>query len=377
MNNRWLGFLIPKVQVVVPSMDDVAYLHRRKVFIYELKKHPGGYQITVRKGVLKHLDVQYSHPRTRSIYPSLGKFALPVLAVFFAMMALMQRYTIGYVISGNSTPEQRLEIELIVSPHFYILGPFEFLLTDNDQIEAAIKEHFDEYIWVEASRQGNNVNIEVFHTSNNRVQTEPGYSFGLHASRSGMIRKVNVKTGRALVSPGQMVRAGDRLITSTVLDPTGSNVEIPTHKTVSGEVLAETWYLAEVTFPQHYVETMLTTRMDTRRVLHLGSQSWQFPGSDVEYGDFTTRVRRIDPFFFLENSPLFLETIHYYEKSDIMKVNDLEEIKQNAASLIKNQFAEQTDKEFELLDLQILEQGVLENQVSLLFHVTILENIAY
>jgi len=377
MNNSWLSFLIPKERVVVASMEEVSYLHRRKVMIYELKKHPEGYQITVRKGVLENLDVAYSHPKTLSIYPTLGKFALPILAVFFSMMALMQRFSIGYTITGNLNPEQVAQLEEIVAPHFHTVGPFEFLLTDTEQIGQDIKAAYDEYTKYDVFRDGNNINIQVYLSNNSPESRQPSYSYALYARRSALIKEVSVKTGRSLVAPGQLVKEGERLVTSTVLDPTGSNAEIPTNRMVEGEIWGETWYLAEVTFPLQYMQNMLTTQMETRRVLHVGGQSWQFPGAEVEFADYVTSTRRINPFFFLENSPLFLETIHYYEKSDIMKVNDVEEIKEHAAALIKNEFARQIGEEFELVDLRILETGGMENQVSLLFHVTILENVAY
>jgi len=377
MNNRWLGFLIPKIKIVVPSMNDVAYLRRKKVVVYGLKPHPDGYEVTIRKGAQKYLEEGYDVKQELSIYPALSKFALPVLAVFFMMMALMNRYSIGFEITGNLNPEQVRELEELVAPHFRMIGPFEFLLTDIEQIEADLADYYDEYIWFDVFRDGNNINIHVFHTNNNPSAQEISYSSALYARRTGLIKKVDLKIGRSLVTPGDMVRQGDRLITNTVLDPTGSDAEISTNKAVQGEVWAETWYLAEIIFPLQYFQNMFTTRLATRRILTLGGLSWQFPAEDVEFIDYETSVRRLDPFFFLENSPLFLETIHYYEKSDIMKVNDIEEIKQHAASLIKNEFASQTGEEFELVNWSILESSEMDNQVTLLFHVTILENIAH
>jgi len=378
MNNRWLGFLIPKVQIIVSSMSDVAYLRRKHIQIYGLKQHPDGYLVTIRKSALNELDLTFTVQRTLSIYPALARFALPILAVFFAMMALMNRYTIGYEITGNLNPEQIRELETLLEPHFRTLGPFEFLLTDMEQIGEDIKAHYDEYIYYDVFRDGNNINIQIFHMHNSLQTQDTSYSSTLYARRTGEIQKVDLKTGRSLVAPGQLVKKGDRLITNTVLDPTGSNMEISTNRVVQGEVWAHTWYLAEINFPLQYIENMLTTRLDTRRILNVFGMSWQFPNQDVEFPDYATTIRRIDPFFFLENSPLFIETIHYYEKRDIIKVNDAEEIRQHAASLIKNQFASEMGQEFELVEMHIINDvSIMENQVTMLFHVTILENIAH
>jgi len=378
MNNRWLSFLIVKVEILVPTMNDVAYLHRKHIQIYGLKPNPeGGYLVTVGKGALHNLDISFTVHRTLSIYPNLARFALPILAVFFTMMALMSRYTIGYKITGNLNPEQVQELEVLLGPHFQQVGPFEFLLTDKEQISEDIKAFYDEYTYFDVFRDGNNITIQIYQMQEGIPGSDTSYSSTLYARRTGEIQQVNVKTGRSLVSPGQLIREGDRLITHTVLDPTGSNTEISTNRVVQGEVWAHTWYLADVSFPIQYLETVLTTRMETRRTLNMFGFSWNFPNRDVDYEDFSTQTRRIDPFFFLENSPLFLETIHYYEKSDIMKVNDAEEIKQHAKSLIKNEFARQTGQEFELVDLRIIATSELENQVTLQFHVTILENIAH
>ena len=173
-----------------------------------------------------------------------------------------------------------------------------------------------------------------------------------------------------------MVKSGERLAACTVIDVYNNNIERPSGHHIEGEIWARTWYVTDVTFPKSFIENMMTTRVQTRRIFNAGSLSWQFPNAEVEFADFVTKSRRIDPFFFLENSPLFLETIHYYEKSDIMKVNDVEEIKQNAFSLIKNEFGRQFDTEFELIEIYLLETRESEEDVTLLFHVTIIENIA-
>jgi len=122
---------------------------------------------------------------------------------------------------------------------------------------------------------------------------------------------------------------------------------------------------------------MLTTRIQRQFILNIGSWQFKFPSKDPEFKNYEASIKTYDPFFFMEQSPLFIEKIQYYEKSDIMKLNDLEEIKNNVYVLIKNEFNDQTNQEFEVANLEIISMYEKDNETILRYHVTILENIAH
>ena len=201
MNNTWLGFLIAKVQVVVPSMEDVAYLRRKKVKIYGLKKHPDGYLVTVRKGTQNYLGEDYPIVKNISIYPALLRFSLPSIAVIVLMISMMNRYSIGYEITGNLNPEETAQLEKLIGENFFVFGPFEFLLTDIQQIDEQIRAFYDEYIYVDINREGNTVRINVFQVQNVQQERSGPPKDAFYARLSGQIERVDLKTCRSLVIP--------------------------------------------------------------------------------------------------------------------------------------------------------------------------------
>ncbi|MTL86541.1 sporulation protein, partial [Turicibacter sanguinis] len=84
-----------------------------------------------------------------------------------------------------------------------------------------------------------------------------------------------------------------------------------------------------------------------------------------------------DPFFFLKNSPLYLEKRQYYEKSDIIITNTYDEIKANLLVLVQNKFKEETDGEFIIKNLEIISEEETDDEIYFKCHLTVYENIAY
>ena len=95
------------------------------------------------------------------------------------------------------------------------------------------------------------------------------------------------------------------------------------------------------------------------------------------YEKYEEVAKEYDPFFFMKESPLYLEKRQYYEKSDIIKVNTSDELKDNLLILIRNKFKEQTDGEFIIKNLEIISEEETDTQFIFKCHLTIYENIAY
>lgn len=72
-------------------------------------------------------------------------------------MLLMQKYTIGYRIDGNLTPQEQDELETLLEPHFQELGPFHFLKSDLDVIYEELKAYYNDYVWVNIYRKGTDI----------------------------------------------------------------------------------------------------------------------------------------------------------------------------------------------------------------------------
>lgn len=377
MNNLWLSAFFIKIEILVPSIDEINQLKRQNVMIYHMKRHSDGYLVTIRKGSEKYLPGPYTMVRNYSIYPGMVRFIGPILAISFFLLILMDNYTVGFVIEGNLNDKEEAELEAILMPHFTKIGPFEFLKSDLQDIQQELEEIYNEYVWININRRGTDIVFEVYDTPSPEIIDEDHNKDTIYARRSGVVSKVNAKSCRVLVEPGQLVKLGEPLISCNVLDPSGSGDILYFDDVAQGEIWAETWYDVNITFLKEYVEEILTTRIQRQFTINIGSWQFKFPSEDPKFENYEVSIKTYDPFFFMEQSPLFLEKIQYYEKSDIMKLNDLEEIKDNVYVLIKNEFNDQTNHEFEVKNLEIISMDEKDNEIALRYHVTILENIAH
>lgn len=376
MNNKWLSIFIAKVQIIVPSMTDVTKLRRQNIMIYGVKKHEEGYLVTIRKDVAKQLEAQYPIALELSIYPSILKIMLPIVSLTFLLMILMNQYTIGYRIDGNLNHQEKQELETLIEPHFQKIGPFHFLSDDLDNIKTELEAYYNDYVWINIYRKGTDIVFDVYNTPIDESSDLDAYSDTLYAKRSGLIKNYNVSSCRVLVEQNQVVKAGDPLVTCYVEQPYTTQI-IPIEDTAKGEVWADTWYEASITADKSYVEEGFTANKQTNYVLHIGGFEFSFPSKEVIYEKYEEVAKEYDPFFFMKESPLYLEKRQYYEKSDIIKVNTSDELKDNLLILIRNKFKEQTDGEFIIKNLEIISEEETDTQFIFKCHLTIYENIAY
>lgn len=375
MKNKWLSLFISKVQVVVPSITEVTQLRQRSIVIYEIKKHPDGYLITIRKDIADQLG-GYEVVRTLSIYPTFMKIGLPIITLTFCLMILMGRYTIGYRIDGNLDELEKKELQEFVSPYFKQIGPFYFLKGDVDLIKLELENHYNEYAWINIYRKGTDVVIDVYDIPMNEEKDQESYSNTLYAKRSGLVKNYIVGSCRVLVEQNQIVKEGDPLVTCNVEQPYTNEI-IPIDNVAQGEVWADTWYEVDVTAEKSYSEELYTTNKNTQYVLHIGGAEFTLPAKELTFEKYGEVIKEYNPFFLSDESPLFLEKRQYYEKSDIIKTNTYDEIKANLMILVKNSFKQQTDGEFIIKNLEIISEEETDEQIYFKCHLTVYENIAY
>lgn len=376
MNNKWLSIFIAKVQIIVPSMTEVTQLRRQNIMIYGVKKHEDSYLVTIRKDVAKQLETRYPIALELSIYPAILKIVVPIIGLTCLLMVLMNQHTIGYRIDGNLNTQEQQELEMLIEPYFQQVGPFHFLKSDIEVIQTELENYYNEYVWVNIYRKGTDIVFDVYNTPVDEDEDLDAYSDTLYAKRSGVVKNYKVSSCRVLVEQNQLVKAGDPLVTCSVQEPNGEGT-IPMDKTAKGEVWADTWYEALVTAEKTDVRESFTTNKQTTYVFHLGRFEFTFPSKDIAYEKFEEVTKEYNPFFFMKESPLYLEKRQYYEKSDIIRVNTSEELKANLLTLVKNKFKEQTDDEFIIKNLEIISEEETETQFIFKCHLTIYENIAY
>lgn len=121
---------------------------------------------------------------------------------------------------------------------------------DDRKIEWKVMNSFDEIGWVSLNVQGSKATILVDEIKENpKPKPDDDKPVNLIASRYGVIRKMNVFDGQSAVKPGEAVMKGDLLVSAVYED---SHAKL-TLKHARAEIIAETDYIAEVSFPMEQV----------------------------------------------------------------------------------------------------------------------------
>jgi len=372
MNNSWLQFLIPKIQIQVDSLAEVSRLRAEKVKIYRVKRVEDGYIITIRRSVIGDAPIV----GRQSIYTPLTRFVLPVAFLWAMLLVAIQFVTIDYEIRGNLIHEDIQMVNALIEPHFVDVGPFAFFRGNNDELAEELAAAFHDYIWIDIQTVGSRLFIDIFDTQ--VTETDAGHPLvdTLYAKASGVITNINVSGCRVLVEIDQVVYLGMPLI--TCYTPTGFGTDVvPIEGFAAGSIYADVWYEVEIQFPREYGVRMVTGSSRSNLFLNFGENNQlRIWGTEVPYEDFDTRNRIFNPLGIFNISLITLERVHYYEKSDIILKNEVENIRKRADVLVENQLKELILGEFELIELQFLSLEEIDGMVKMTYHATVNEDIA-
>lgn len=371
MNNSWLKFLIPRARVKVDTLADVALLRAQNVKIYSMSSTDDGYIITVRHDETHGLPVVGS----QSIYGFILKFALPVAVVWASLLGLLQFITIDYEIRGNLSPEDVQMVDNHMKAHFMHLGPFAFLRSDNQVLSHDLKNVFHDYIWIDVQSKGSRLVIDIFDTQMIDMESTTQDVDTIYARASGEITDIDVTGCLVLVEPQQVVRKGEALI--SCYTPTGYADEVaPIASVASGSIYANVWYEVEIEFAREYAVQMLTSNSQRTWFLNFGEHQLRVWGQDVVFEQFEARSRIYNPLDVFNISTISLERVHYYEKSDIMLSNEIEQIRLTSDRLVEEQLRNLIEGEFEVVNLKHLSLDESDEMVRLVYHATVREDIA-
>ena len=371
MNNSWLQILIPKVKLQVSSLSEVARLRSEKVRMYRVKQIDDGYLVTVARGCYENGEI-VGHD---SIYRGIIKFIMPVALVWSLLLVTIQFVTIDYEIRGNLPQEEIIMVSEVIAPHFLQVGPLAFFRSNNDDLTANIVAAFHDYIWIDIQVAGSRLVINIFDTQVNNQEEQNEQVETIYARVSGVVTKVTASGCRVLVEVNQIVDVGESLI--SCYTPTGFGTDFaPILSSASGVVYANVWYEITIEFPREYLVKMVTGSSHSNLFVNFGQSRIRVWGTNVDFDDYQERNRIFNPLTFLNIAPITLERVHYYEKSDIILINEIESVRAQADDLIKGQLSQRLVGDFTLLELELLSLVENETTVQLIYLATVEENIA-
>ncbi|MBR7091353.1 MAG: sporulation protein YqfD [Clostridia bacterium] len=240
-----------------------------------------------------------------------------VLGILISTIILfvLNLFCLGYHINCQDD-DLRMEIQSYLDTH-NVVGSMHSSI-DYHLLQSALVAEFDTLSLVDISRRG------VYLIINTTIATPPNIpntntSGDIVASTDGVITRMHLVSGTALVSVGQTVHRGQTLIAGYYTDIFGNTVECE----AEGTVYAKHWFSSTIDYPIHSIQYVPSGQ-------YLMEQSILGPGINIP---ITPRVSPPEPcnieytYTYLTPAlgfPLRLQTTYYHYLDCIEVDNDFE-----------------------------------------------------
>ena len=162
---------------------------------------------------------------------------LAVTALFCALSLLFSSLFIWDVTIYGNERVSRGEILRALRKAGVGCGSFWPALA-TDLLRSQMLESLPELAWVTVNMNGSRAVVLVRERAEKPEMYSESECCALCASHTGIVRRVSVLNGRALVQPGQAVQEGETLVTGTMNSLSGPARAVRAR----GEILADTWY---------------------------------------------------------------------------------------------------------------------------------------
>lgn len=143
----------------------------------------------------------------------------------------------------------------------------------------------DEIAWMNIGFKGVSVVVKIVPADMPPEVYDENTPCDIVAKKDAYIEKVIPLAGRAVVKPGDTVRAGDKLITGLVWDPGLPRMMFAAR----GKVLASVWYKGEESAPVYRETREKTGNTQDERVVYIGDDSASLDGP-CSFAEFDTEV---------------------------------------------------------------------------------------
>lgn len=177
---------------------------------------------------------------------------------------------------------------------------------DVEALEQSILENIPEISLVNISKRGCFLVVN-YTTKTEALNVADPQSGAIVAKQSGVVSKVFLVRGTALVDVGAYVTAGQVLIANYFVDKDGNTVECP----AEGQVYVYTWQSNTVQFCEDVVEYVPTGQQTTDSTMHFLGSVVQCGNQTVPYQHYVVQTE--ETYLFKFGIPIKLVTNHYLE----------------------------------------------------------------
>lgn len=317
--------------------------------------------------------VGYQGP-IRYVYDLKKNLAVFVGILLFVGFIFINSKSIKKIEFNAETSKSDEIVEIIESHYQRILG-LNFLKSDLNTINFALRREFTEFEWIDVRREGTVLKVTILEPNiiNKKVVKREGYG-DLVARESGLITSFHVRQGIVLVTENQYVEKGQLLVSGNLNYkwPDRPGFYVPAEGNVKARVHRER--VVEVLKEQQI--TAYTGKVKSHSYLNLFGLKIPLKAQGEGFKDYDEIKRTNNVKIFNRELPFGIKKVHYYEKNDIIRLYDENASLLYARSVIYYELSQMFEEGDELVDLLLLQREETEDRYIYHFLLITNENIA-
>ena len=187
---------------------------------------------------------------------------------------------------------------------------------DKDYIEEILLNEFDDFSYVSVETKGTKLILEVKEQELPPEQIDSSIPCNIIASRKGVIVKSIVRNGKSLIRKGDVVEAGDLLVTG-IIEKEGEDKYVLVHS--EGEILAQTRYSIKIEEPIIKTIKEETGRTKEFKEVRIGKKGFQFFKEEIPFEHYEEEVQEVQLFKENINLPIKI-LVHKYKEVEQVKI---------------------------------------------------------
>ena len=343
----------------------------RGLYIWNVSYHGASVRMNVSiKGFRRLKDLaQKTNSRFRIVDKKGAPFAIhrlrkriifPIGIVFF--IALLY-YLSGFIwlveIQGNERVENE-QILVFLDEHGLSVGVRKADI-DRFAIERELIIHFDDISFINIGIRGTRAQVTVAETLPQEVTVDKSMPCDIIAKRDGVISSIFVSTGTPMVREGDVVLAGDVLVSGTIVAGADYEVVITGYTHAVASVRSRRYHEMNFYINQDRILKDFTGNTRTAFCIHLLNKELNIFGASISYVNYDRITSRVQ-LGFGEHYPLPVIILrHTYKEFEPYTVTlSLDEMKEKALLAVTNTILQEFDFDIDVLE-KIIEYEQIEN----------------
>lgn len=249
-------------------------------------------------------------------------------------------------------------------------GAFKMTL-DIRSIENRLLNEIPDLIWIGIELRGSKALVNVQETTKPPEMLDPLTPSNIVAKRDGVIQKIIVLEGEAMVNEGDTVRTG-QLLVSGIIEDNITGVIRYTH--AQAQVLARTWYDAKAAVAFDRVKYNKTGKKIVHKYIEFGGLKIDVKKDNVGF-EFYEISKNTVPFFG-ENRflPINIVTKEYHETIRVPVV--LDDLKRQAGDQAWGYLLEKIPNDAKIIDKRVKYDMIEGKEIIATVYAEVLEDIA-